>query len=319
MKPKRIYENFDGPAGKMAGKQEEEVGDFYDISDQPKLIDDAEKELKYISNRTRRLMIYLGIFLIVVPLITFGVILGVTFVSQTIKNGQFPDFDEETWKYRVEKQGQFVKAMLKEDKEEMKRLMERYDFIDMNWRHNSNENQVKCRNWPKMVDATPLEIACACNKSKEIVDFLIEHGANVNREGRFHPLHYLAGNGHAENIKLLIEKGANVDAQIKHDTQLLGFSPLMMAAKFGQSKAVDELLANGANALLANKNGESPLKISLQSNQHEMVENLLHHVKTLDQPLPSNVDKEINSAVDWLKRNAPRKEIIEKNTIKSEQ
>ena len=72
--------------------------------------------------------------------------------------------------------------------------------------------------------ATPLHLAVYCNH-KEIAEYLIAKGANLNAESRDEyggtPLHWAAALGRFELAILLIESGADVNAADKS-----GFTPL---------------------------------------------------------------------------------------------
>jgi uncharacterized protein len=78
---------------------------------------------------------------------------------------------------------------------------------------------------------------------------LLERGAVVNRAG-WTPLHYAASGGHAGIVNLLLERGAQVDAESPNKT-----TPLMMAARYGTEESVDRLLASGADATRTNELG----------------------------------------------------------------
>lgn len=70
---------------------------------------------------------------------------------------------------------------------------------------------------------------------------LIARGANVNKLG-WTPLHYAATGPEAKIVKLLLERGAVVDAESPDKT-----TPLMMAARYGPEESVTLLLARGAD------------------------------------------------------------------------
>lgn len=78
------------------------------------------------------------------------------------------------------------------------------------------------------------------------VSKLLQHGAQVNREG-WAPLHYAACAADTAALVLLLERGAATEARSPNQT-----TPLMMAAMYGPEEAVDKLLAKGADPAARN-------------------------------------------------------------------
>jgi ankyrin repeat protein len=76
---------------------------------------------------------------------------------------------------------------------------------------------------------------------------LIGRGARVHQEG-WAPLHYAATGPEPEFVRLLLDKGAPVDARSPN-----GSTPLMLAARYGSEASVDLLLARGADPKLRNQ------------------------------------------------------------------
>lgn len=70
---------------------------------------------------------------------------------------------------------------------------------------------------------------------------LLAHGASINKSG-WTPLHYAATGPEPKVVKLLLERGAVVDAESPDKT-----TPLMMAARYGKEESVTLLLAHGAD------------------------------------------------------------------------
>jgi ankyrin repeat protein len=90
---------------------------------------------------------------------------------------------------------------------------------------------------------TPLHSAAASRQS-DIASLLIEHGADVNAqqvESGFTPLHEAAANGDMELATLLLEHGANVDAEMND-----GKTPLAFALERKQEAMAELLRARGA-------------------------------------------------------------------------
>ncbi|MEO8122847.1 MAG: ankyrin repeat domain-containing protein [Burkholderiales bacterium] len=70
---------------------------------------------------------------------------------------------------------------------------------------------------------------------------LLAHGASINKSG-WTPLHYAATGPEPKVVKLLLERGAVVDAESPDKT-----TPLMMAARYGKEESVTLLLVHGAD------------------------------------------------------------------------
>jgi ankyrin repeat protein len=96
-------------------------------------------------------------------------------------------------------------------------------------------------------DETPLMLA-ALKSEADACAALLARGAAVDKPG-WSPLHYAATGGDAGIVRLLIGKGAALEARSPNGT-----TPLMMAAMYGSGEAVDALLAAGADR--GAKNGQ---------------------------------------------------------------
>jgi ankyrin repeat protein len=95
---------------------------------------------------------------------------------------------------------------------------------------------------------TPLMMA-ALKGETDVAVALVAHGAAVQKDG-WSPLHYAATGGSPAIIRLLLSKGARLEARSPN-----GSTPLMMAARYGNEEAVDALLAAGADRSAANDLG----------------------------------------------------------------
>lgn len=78
---------------------------------------------------------------------------------------------------------------------------------------------------------------------------LIGRGAAVNRKG-WAPLHYAASGPEPATVSLLLDRGAEVDAPSPNGT-----TALMMAARYGDERSVDALLARQADRQRRNDKG----------------------------------------------------------------
>ena len=95
---------------------------------------------------------------------------------------------------------------------------------------------------------TPLMMA-ALKAEVDAATALVVHGAAVQKDG-WSPLHYAATGGNVAIVKLLLSKGAALEARSPN-----GSTPLMMAARYGNEEAVDALLAAGADRTAKNDLG----------------------------------------------------------------
>jgi len=113
-------------------------------------------------------------------------------------------------------------------------------------------------------------IEAAYNGHVEIVKLLIERGANVNLKGEawYGPLHAAAMGGHVEIVKLLLEHGADVNI-FSHN------KPLHDAAMNGHIEVAEILIAYGADMNAKGTDEYTPLGTAVSNRQVEMVKYLL--------------------------------------------
>ncbi len=95
---------------------------------------------------------------------------------------------------------------------------------------------------------TPLMMAALRGNMEAAAD-LISRGAAVNRAG-WTPLHYAASSGFEAVLKLLLDKGAALEAESPNKT-----TPLMMASRYGSEAVAQLLLARGASVKARNDQG----------------------------------------------------------------
>lgn len=95
-------------------------------------------------------------------------------------------------------------------------------------------------------DETPLMMA-ALRGAMEPARRLMERGARLERPG-WTPLHYAATGPSVALVKLLLDRGAPIDARSPNGT-----TPLMMAARYGAEEGAALLLERGADAALRNQ------------------------------------------------------------------
>ena len=119
-------------------------------------------------------------------------------------------------------------------------------------------------------DESPLMIA-AIKGNVDAVKALIAREADVNKTG-WTPLHYAASAGsekHVRIIALLLENHAYIDAASPNGT-----TPLMMAAHYGSSDAVQLLLDEGADPLLKNQLGLTATDFAVRGSRTQSAEKI---------------------------------------------
>jgi ankyrin repeat protein len=106
---------------------------------------------------------------------------------------------------------------------------------------------------------TPLHLAAQLG-AVEVMEFLIEHGADVNaRDGRgLTPLHEAVSNEHLQAAEMLLDRGADANARSEFGC------PLHLAARHSHPEIVELLLARRADVDSRDARGLSPLDVAIQ-------------------------------------------------------
>jgi len=102
-------------------------------------------------------------------------------------------------------------------------------------------------------------MAASINGDKEIVELLLNKGANPNAKGAddFTSLMGASSEGNKEIVEILLKKGADVNAK-----NVFGQTALMSAANKGSEEVVEILLENGANSDLKDDDGNIALDMA---------------------------------------------------------
>ncbi len=103
----------------------------------------------------------------------------------------------------------------------------------------------------------------------DVVSDLLAKGAQPNKEG-WTALHYAAVGGHLEIIKKLLDNSAYIDAESPNGT-----TPLMMAARSGQTNAVNTLLELGADPTIVSQSGYNAAGYAMKANQKDLAHKLM--------------------------------------------
>jgi hypothetical protein len=145
----------------------------------------------------------------------------------------------------------------------------------------------------EQVEGTPLHAAIATykkphhEKSMAIIQFLIEEGAQLDRENTHGvtPLLEAIMRNNLEAAQLLIEAGAQVNHRAAYDSLMLkqGETPLFKAVAVGNSALVRFLLEHGADPSIANSAGDTvyglarnKLKQHPDSTDYKIISQLLY-------------------------------------------
>jgi ankyrin repeat protein len=102
----------------------------------------------------------------------------------------------------------------------------------------------------------------AFKRNRPAAEALVARGATINRPG-WTPLHYAAASGDEDIARLLIKRGARVDAVSPPASG--SYTPLMMAAREGHPDMVDFLTRQGANPALRNSEGLTAAQLAERS------------------------------------------------------
>uniref|UniRef100_A0A8C2EHT3 Ankyrin 3a n=1 Tax=Cyprinus carpio TaxID=7962 RepID=A0A8C2EHT3_CYPCA len=140
---------------------------------------------------------------------------------------------------------------------------------------------------------TALHMAARAGQA-DVVRYLLQNGGalpNAATTSGYTPLHLAAREGHQDIAALLLEQGTSLSAATKvinmhlffsffslpHIHPQKGFTPLHVAAKYGQLEVANLLLQKKAAPDAAGKNGYTPLHIAAKKNQLEIGTTLLEY------------------------------------------
>lgn len=131
------------------------------------------------------------------------------------------------------------------------------------------------------VDATAVNgntalMMAAFKKNMPAVQALLARGAAINRQG-WTPLHYAAASGGNEIVRLLLQRGAQVDAVSPLPSG--AYTPLMMAAREGHDGTALLLIEHGANANLTNSEGLTPVQLAERAGMPRVARAIAAHTR----------------------------------------
>ena len=120
---------------------------------------------------------------------------------------------------------------------------------------------------------SPLMLA-ALQGLTTVCEKLIARDADVNKPG-WAPLHYAATGGHVDTMRLLLDQHAYIDAESPNKS-----TPLMMAAMYGSSAAVQLLLDAGADATVKNDLGMTAMDFAIKADRQATVDAIAAAIRT---------------------------------------
>ena len=123
------------------------------------------------------------------------------------------------------------------------------------------------------IQMTPLYLAIF-KERVELAKLLISKGADVDAKcAGMNSLHMVASSGKIELVKFLIAAGANVNARNKEDA-----TPLQLAAVNGIEEVCELLISDGADLKAVAVNGHTPLSLATVQGNREVVILLRRHL-----------------------------------------
>ncbi len=156
---------------------------------------------------------------------------------------------------------------------------------------NSNKNQVEIQKFNEIISSLSADKLyinindfgilhhAISHGHHEIVKILLEKGADIEAKTKdgLTPLMFASRNGHHEIVKTLLEKGADIEAKTIDD-----FPSLILASRYGYHEIVKTLLEKGANIEAKNIDGWNSLMLASQYGYREIVQTLVENKANIE-------------------------------------
>lgn len=91
--------------------------------------------------------------------------------------------------------------------------------------------------------------------------------ASTAQTNNYSPVHWAAAQGYTEMLKVLVDKGYDINVQDAN-----GFTPLHYAAASGKIDSVEFLVNKGADLYLVNKDNLTPMSLAAQAGEQKIVD-----------------------------------------------
>lgn len=116
--------------------------------------------------------------------------------------------------------------------------------------------------------------ASQAEEALRIVGLLLDAGADIEQRDLFGwtPLHRVANHGLLQVARLLVARGADLNARVVGDE---GYTPLMEAASCGRTEVVRLLLESGAEPGIRNEIGLTAAQLARQKKHKEVLRILI--------------------------------------------
>lgn len=124
-----------------------------------------------------------------------------------------------------------------------------------------------------------LNIVCA-TEYLDIATELVKGGANVNFQNRndgTSALFWAVSCGNTSLVKLLLERGADVNMQTLPDMSWALYTPLHAAVGTGRAEEAVMLIKGGADLRIKNGGGLTPMDMAVKLEKHAMIQLLSAH------------------------------------------
>lgn len=126
----------------------------------------------------------------------------------------------------------------------------------------------------KAVNGNTALMMAAFKRNGPTVRALLAKGAAVNQPG-WSALHYAAASGGDDIARILLQRGAKIDATSPAGTGL--FTPLMMAAREGYTSTALLLIDQGANPGLKNSEGLTAAQLAERAGKTQVAASIDKH------------------------------------------